>query len=96
MLMMLLHMKTRYTAPLVFALVGFSQDALRTPSVSSLMEDLRKEPLMAVTHAVEAIPILKEKFAKITAQPSKNYVSPTSAVTQNRPMKVTSKPANDR
>lgn len=84
MLMMALQMKTRYTVPLVFALVGFSQDALRTPSVSSLMDDLRKEPLMAVTvnrladaHAVEAIPILKEKFAKITAQPSKNYVSPT-------------------
>ena len=32
---------------------------------------------LADAHAVEAIPILKEKFAKITAQPSKNYASPT-------------------
>lgn len=83
-MLMTLQLTTRYTVTLVFALVGFAQNTLRTPSVSSLMDDLRKEPLMAVTvnrladaKAVEAIPLLKEKFAKITAEPSKSYVSPT-------------------
>src|SRR6185436_18626260 len=57
---------------------GFSQTTpLLRPTVTMLMDQLKKGPLMAVTvnqladaHAVQAVPLLKEKFDKLREPPA--------------------------